>query len=218
MEKFLQWLKQFLEVVLEIIAGIRTHLPKAPAKIKTIAISSGHGLHVPGASSVLNEVTEARRVVRAVAERLRASGVDVAEFHDNTSRNQTDNISAIVAWHNARDCDINLSAHFNAFQPTAAPMGTEALYVSKDTASIASALAEAVAAAGRFRLRHNIKPSPGAVLRNDLGFLNRTGNPAVLLEVCFVDSAADAELYESRFDRICDAIADTLRAAGETRP
>ena len=212
MKKFLQWLKQFLEIMLEIIGSFRVSVPKAPAKGKTIAISSGHGLHVPGASSVLNEVTEARRVVRAVAERLRASGVDVAEFHDDTSRNQTDNINAIVAWHNAQDCDINLSVHFNAFQPTANPMGTEVLHVSKDTSSIASTIAVAIAEAGRFRLRHNIKPFPGAVLRNDLGFLNRKANPAVLLEVCFVDSAADAELYEARFDRICDAIADVLRA------
>ena len=214
MKKFLQRLKQFLEPLLEIIDSFRVSLPKAPAKGKTIAISSGHGLHVPGASSVLNEVTEARRVVRAVAERLRAGGADVAEFHDDSSRNQADNIGAIVAWHNAQNRGINLSVHFNAFHPTAGPVGTEALYASKESAAIASALAEAVAAAGRFRLRHNIKPFPGAVLRNDLGFLNRTATPAVLLEVCFVDSAADAELYEARFDRICGAIADVLRAAG----
>jgi len=212
MKKFLQWLKQFLEILLKIIDSFRVSVPKSPKKGKTIAISSGHGLHVPGASSILNEVTEARRVVRTVAERLRASGMAVAEFHDDTSRNQADNISAIVAWHNAQDCDINLSVHFNAFHPTAEPMGTEVLYVSKGTSAIASELAEVVAAAGRFRLRHNIKPFPGAVLRNDLGFLNRTANPSILLEVCFVDSTADAELYEAKFDRICDAIADALRA------
>ena len=34
---------------------------------------------------------------------------------------------------------------------------------------------------------------------------------AILVEVCFVDSKADAELYRKHFDKICKAIADAIR-------
>ena len=46
--------------------------------------------------------------------------------------------------------------------------------------------------------------------------------PAILIEVCFVDSEADAEIYNDNFLNICDAIADVLGdegdIAGETPP
>jgi hypothetical protein len=35
----------------------------------------------------------------------------------------------------------------------------------------------------------------------------------VIVEVCFVDSATDASLYEANFDAICRAIADALATA-----
>jgi N-acetylmuramoyl-L-alanine amidase len=35
--------------------------------------------------------------------------------------------------------------------------------------------------------------------------------PSILIEVCFVDSSADAELYRARFSEIATAIADVLR-------
>ena len=37
--------------------------------------------------------------------------------------------------------------------------------------------------------------------------------PAILIEVCFVDSQADADLYHERFDRVCYSIASAI--AGE---
>ena len=50
----------------------------------------------------------------------------------------------------------------------------------------------------------------GAKLRNDLTFLNGTKKPAILLEVCFVDSAADAAIYLAKFDEICRTIAEAI--------
>ena len=41
-----------------------------------VVISSGHGKYVRGASGVLDEVDEARRVVEHVADELRAREVD----------------------------------------------------------------------------------------------------------------------------------------------
>jgi N-acetylmuramoyl-L-alanine amidase len=34
--------------------------------------------------------------------------------------------------------------------------------------------------------------------------------PAILIEVCFVDSEADVALYGEQFDEICKAIANVL--------
>ena len=39
-----------------------------------IVISSGHGLKVRGASGIIDEVDEARRVVKQVVENLRLAG------------------------------------------------------------------------------------------------------------------------------------------------
>ena len=41
-----------------------------------IVMSSGHGKHVGGMSGYLVEVPEARRMVEAVAEKLRARGAE----------------------------------------------------------------------------------------------------------------------------------------------
>jgi N-acetylmuramoyl-L-alanine amidase len=49
--------------------------------------------------------------------------------------------------------------------------------------------------------------------RKDLFFLNNTDQPAILIEVCFVDSAADVDHYQDNLLAICQAIADTLENA-----
>jgi hypothetical protein len=55
----------------------------------------------------------------------------------------------------------------------------------------------------------------GAKKRTDLYFLNSTEMPAILIEVCFVDSEADCIAYRDHFDEICAAIADVLSVDGE---
>jgi hypothetical protein len=80
-------------------------------------------------------------------------------------------------------------------------MGVEVLYVSQ--AELASDLANAIA-------KFTGLVNRGAKKRTDLYFLNNTEQPAVLIEVCFVDSSADAKLYEARFDLVCRAIAVVL--------
>jgi len=168
-----------------------------------IAISSGHGLRIAGAVGVLSEVTEARRVVSEVVRRLREIGVIVEVFHDNESTTVTNNINTIVNWHNAHVRDLDISVHFNAFRHTENPMGVEVLYRDVDIKGLAMRISRVVANAGGFRNR-------GDKHRTDLGFLNRVEKPAILIEVCFVDSAADARLYGDNFDAICKAIAKEL--------
>lgn len=169
-----------------------------------VVISSGHGKYVRGAEGYLDEVDEARKVVDRVHELLNSVGVKCVKFHDNTSQSQNENLETIVNFHNSNIRDLDVSVHFNANATTSKPMGTECLYLTQE--ELADEMAEAVAMGGGFIDR-------GPKYRGDLYFLNNTEMPAILIEVCFVDSSADAELYQKHFDAICANIADTI--AGE---
>lgn len=169
-----------------------------------VAISSGHGKHVQGAVGIINEVEQARRVTNKVAEELNNRGVDVFVFHDDTSKNQGQNLQTIVDAHNGQVRDLDISVHFNAFEQREQPVGTEVWYVTQK--DLAAELSAAMADAGGFIDR-------GAKYTTSLKFLNSTNEPAVLLEVCFVDSEADCELYDKNFSAICDAIATVLGGA-----
>lgn len=175
-----------------------------------IVISSGHGKYIRGASGYIDEVDEARKVVERTAQILKDAGVSVKTYHDNTSHDQNTNLHAIVNYHNAQSRDLDVSVHFNAYNTTSKPMGTECLYVSQS--ALAADVALAMADAGDFINR-------GPKKRTDLYFLNNTNEPAILIETCFVDSKADVDLYHKHFELICQSIAETISGkALETPP
>ena len=170
--------------------------------MKVIAISSGHGKYIRGASGYLDEVNEARRVVAEVATQMRLLGASVkGPFNDDISTSQNANLNRIVDWHNSQVRDLDVSVHFNANVTTSNPMGTECLYVTQE--SLAAEVSKVISAAGKLKNR-------GPKKRTDLFFLNNTSRPAILIETCFVDSKADADLYNTNFVAICKAIAQTL--------
>jgi N-acetylmuramoyl-L-alanine amidase len=174
----------------------------------SVVISSGHGLKIRGASGILDEVDEARRVVDRAAEILPRLGVDVTVFHDDVSDDQSENLNRIVDFHNAQARDLDVSVHFNAFETTTQPMGTECLFITQE--QLADQMSAAIAGSAGLIDR-------GGKQRTNLFFLNNTEAPAILIETCFVDSAPDATLYNANFDLICQAIADTIaRALGAT--
>jgi len=176
----------------------------------SVVISSGHGLYVRGASGILDEVNEARIVVEMIGDMLTWRGVNVKTFHDDESQSQNENLNRIVDYHNSQDRELDISVHFNAYVETSKPMGTEVLYVTQQP--LAAEMSEAIAEAGGFIDR-------GAKKRTDLFFLNSTDMPAILLEVCFVDSETDATLYEQHLNAICDAIAYVISGTqGEGQP
>src|SRR5215472_15757602 len=173
-----------------------------------IAISSGHGKYVRGAVGPqgwgLDEVNEARKVVPKVAEFLRANGNEVATFNDDTSTTQQQNLNTIVNWHNKQwggKYDLSISVHFNAYVPTELGRGAEVLYVTQQ--SLATKVTNAICSVSGLINR-------GAKKRSDLYFLNGTNQPAILLEICFVDAAADVEAYTQSFDGICKAVANAV--------
>ena len=172
----------------------------AEPRYSPVVISSGHGKFVRGASGVLDEVNEARKVVESVASRLKSHGVDVKTYHDDVSKTQSENLDRIVDYHNAQTRALDISVHFNAYQDTTKPMGTECLYVTQE--DLSAEISGAIASWGLI--------DRGAKYRDNLAFLNGTEAPAILIEVCFVDSTADANLYNKNFDNICQAIANVL--------
>jgi N-acetylmuramoyl-L-alanine amidase len=169
--------------------------------MKKVVISSAHGKYVAGARGLIDEVAESRRVVTALAGYLRMAGLETSTWHDDVSTTQAGNLNAIVAYHNAQRRDLDVSVHFNAHKKTDLPRGVEVLYRTQQR--LATDVSRAISVASGLINR-------GAKKRTNLAFLNRTTKPAILIEVCFVDSRADVELYRSHFELICKAAAEAI--------
>jgi hypothetical protein len=167
----------------------------------SVIISSGHGKYVRGAAGIIDEVEEARLVTETVAVELRSRGVDVKTFHDDVSYTQQENLNRIVDYHNGHIRDLDISVHFNAYEQVSKDMGVECLFVTNG--SLAGEVSLAISDASGLLNR-------GAKKRTDLFFLNSTEMPAILIEVCFVDSEADCLKYRDYYDEICAAIADVV--------
>ena len=171
-----------------------------------VALSAGHAMKVQGAIGPepwgLNEVDEARRVCTELSQQLKLIGIDVAgPFFDDVSTSQSENLNRIVNWHNGQSRDIDVSVHFNAYVPTDGGRGTEVCYITQK--DIAQRVGQAISGASGLILRAD----GGASYRSDLYFLNGTDEPAILLEICFVDAKDDVEKYTENFEGICSAIA-----------
>ena len=172
----------------------------------SVAISSGHGLRIRGARGIIDEVDEARRVTKRVAEMLRNAGVPAHVFHDDISRTVSDNIGAIVRHHNRQKRNLDVSVHFNSSAGThERGIGVETLYRrgNQQAHTLASRVSRTISEASGLILRRG----DGTWDRTDIGFLNQTTAPAILLEICFVNSHTDVRLYRENFDGICRAAA-----------
>ena len=80
--------------------------------------------------AILDEVDEARRVVDRIKELL----PDIVTYHDDISTSHNENLNRITDFHNAQGKhDLDVSVHFNAYENTSKPMGTECLYVTQES-------------------------------------------------------------------------------------
>lgn len=176
--------------------------------MKTV-MSSGHGLYVAGAGYFIQEVEEARKVVnktKEIADLIKAGEVQV--YHENSSKDKTTNVKNIVANHNNKTRELDVSVHFNSATFTNSKytnneVGIEVLYATDKGKPHAVALAEKLSKATGLKNR-------GTKLRTGLYFLNNTNKPAVLIEVCFVNSKKDVEKYQAKFQDLCIALAEYL--------
>lgn len=165
-----------------------------------INISSGHSINCQGASDILNEVTEARRVVDRIYEMCKAMGIEVYKYHD-TSSSSNQNLANIANWHNQFKDGIDVSIHFNCYQHTSNSMGTEVCYYSQS--ELADKVSSAISKASGLKNR-------GGKERKGLYVLRHTNKPMILIEVCFLDSSYDVQKYQENFDNICSAIIEAI--------
>lgn len=177
-----------------------------------VVMSSGHGKYISGAVGPspwgLHEHTEAVRVVDQAAVELRKMGVDVVTYEDTVSKTQNENLDRIINFHNSQGAhNWDISVHFNDADPQpSGPVGCEVLYTSNTGKAKAKEVVDTICSAVPFINR-------GPKYRDRLAFLNRTNEPAILIEVCFVNSKPDCDLYRTRFNDVCAAIASGI--AGE---
>jgi len=168
-----------------------------------IVLSSGHGAKISGAVDIIDEHDEAVRVVDRTAEFFRRAGVECTTYEDTVSTTQDENLRRIVDFHNAQGPhDWDISVHFNSSNGTTSkPIGTEVFHYSEH--DVAAEVSRAIADAGDLIDR-------GAKDGKGLYFCAHTAEKALLLEICFVNSQADCDLYKQNFDGICLAIAESI--------
>lgn len=176
--------------------------------MKEIELHAGHWKSEnSGAVGILNEVRENRRVTKRVYEILQKAKVPSTYFEDNVSTNQRDNINRLKAHHNADRNGLIVSIHFNASgAKTSRAVGTEVLYLNQKV--LAERMSKAISDATGGGLLNR-----GAKYRDNIGVLVGTYEPAILIEVCFVNSTTDAAIYNRDFEKICQAIAQELASA-----
>lgn len=173
------------------------------SKPKEIELHVGHFGDGTGAAGHIDEVKEARKVTKRVYDILKANKVPSTFFEDGTSKNRTQNINSLIKHHNADRDGLIVSIHFNAGGDGTKAIGTEVLYYSEK--ALADKLAKAISNATGEGLKNR-----GSKQRKDLGVLAKTYEPAVLIEVCFVNSSIDVAIYRRDFEKICQAIAKVL--------
>ena len=168
-----------------------------------IGINCGHtvkGTVGSGAVGYLNESDETRAVGYPLMKKLRELGHTVIDCTDDRSATVSENLRKICELANRQRLDMFLSIHFNS----GGGKGCEAYTYDGTDKACAGKMLTALKNAG-FTDRGIKDGSRLYVVRN-------TKAPACLLEVCFVDSITDSELYrrlggDGVADILCRAIA-----------
>lgn len=170
-----------------------------------INVHAGHTRqngNAPGASGIVHESIEDRRIKEEVIRILRERGHTV---YDCTSEGDSarNNLYRIVEKCNAHTVDLDVSIHLNCSNGKG--HGTETLIYSSGSKAKATAK----------RIDKNIAKlgftDRGVKIRSDLYVLHRTYAPALLVETFFCDNKADCNLYKKvGYKGIAKAIADGI--------
>ncbi len=176
---------------------------------KKIIIDAGHGGVDTGAQfEDRNEKDDALKLALAVGKVLEQNGVDVV-YTRTEDEYQTPFQKASIA--NEEDGDYFVSFHRNSSPTKNLYNGIETLVYSDSgqKATIARKINENLEDLG---FKNN-----GVTTRQNLVVLRKTAMPALLLEVGFINSDKDNEIFDNRFDEIVNAIAagilDTVNPA-----
>lgn len=168
----------------------------------SIMLDAGHGGRDPGA--VYNgrlEKDDALRLTTAVGEILQNNGIDV-EYTRITDVYETPYQKAMEA--NEAGVDFFVSIHRNSFPIPNEVFGVESLVYNKEGIKyeMAQNINSQLETVGFVNL--------GVQARPNLVVLRRTRMPAVLVEVGFINSDVDNQLFDQNFSDIAQAIASGI--------
>ena len=168
----------------------------------SIMLDAGHGGRDPGA--VYNgrqEKDDTLDLVLAIGEILQNNGIDV-EYTRTTDVYESPYQKAMEA--NEAGVDFFVSIHRNSFPRANEVTGVESLVYNKE--GIKYEMAQNINA----QLETVGFVNLGVQARPNLVVLRRTRMPAVLVEVGFINSDVDNQLFDANFDDIAQAIADGI--------
>lgn len=157
-----------------------------------IAVRGGHNFQAPGASALIDETTEDRKVKDSVIKYLNQLGhtvLDVTPVNMDTNSDLVYGVSRANNW----GADLFISIHFNkAYNSYNGAIGTETwVYSESDNYNdeeYAKRIVDSIGALG-FKNR-------GVKTSIDLYELKHTTMPSVIVEVCFVEATEDVALYK----------------------
>jgi N-acetylmuramoyl-L-alanine amidase len=170
-------------------------------------IDSGHNTPPDtGAEGIKNEDVLTLDVGEKLRAKLAAAGHTVVNCTPNSAIDVMDSLRKRVDKANNTAVDVFVSIHFNKFldgdETTDNPMGCEIFALSNASAGIAQPVLNKIVKLG-FKNK-GVKSANLFVIKN-------TSMPAILIEVCFLDSTADMNLLASvGTDKIAEAIKEGL--------
>lgn len=161
-----------------------------------IAIAGGHSAYARGASGYLDEYDCDRAFVAQLVEAFENQGWYVTDC-SNDAGGVKEELYEECRAANASGADLFIAVHFNAGGGTGTevwhyPYSSAETYARDVSRELATALG---------------LPNRGAKSTTGLYVINHTVMPAILIEVCFVDTEADAEAWHSTsWDDLCGAV------------
>lgn len=168
-----------------------------------IAVRGGHCPKVTGASALINELTEDRKVKDSVIKYLKELGHTVLDVTppDSTNTSSSD-LAYGVNKANNWGAELFISIHFNkAYNSYTGAIGSEVCVYSNF--DIAQRVVNGLASLG-FKNR-------GQKVRNGLYELKNTKMKSMIVEVCFVEATEDVALYKKLGpDTVGKAIAEAI--------
>lgn len=167
-------------------------------------IHGGHNKIVPGASKIIDEVTEDRKVKNALIELLDDAGHTVYDCTDDSGRTSGANLANIVAKCNKHSVDLDVSIHLNSgrgdTKGDGSTGGVEVFCYDSKTKDVAKKIADAIAAEFGYNKRSDsTTPSGYAGVKYSKGLyvLRNTKSKAILVECCFVDDKDDTKVWNT---------------------
>ncbi len=169
--------------------------------LKVVGINCGHTASGAGSGAVgyLNESKETRNVGKKLMEILKKEGVKVVDCTIDKASSQDAYLSKSVQLANNQDLDYFISIHFNAGKGKGVEVYTYEGRQFQDARDVCVKISEL-----GFENR-GVKSGTG------LYVVRKTKAKSMLIEVCFVDTKSDADLYKKvGYDDVAKAIAEAI--------